>query len=121
MASTRFGRPGRRLVQTAGIALGIVAFGATGLTGALAQTEDDAAAVAGTTVLDEGYIESILAEVFGEVFGAVPAEDDSTVSGGNINVGGNLGGEITMGGSTGGGISIGGGSGGSGGGAESGG
>ena len=112
MASIRFGNRRRRLVQTVGLALGIVAFGATGLSGTLAQEEDDAVAVGGTGTLDEGFVESVLAEIFGEVFGGVPA-DESAVSGGDINVGGSVGSQITMGGSgggsTGGGISIGGG------------
>jgi len=113
MTSTRFGHRPRRLVQTVGLALGVVAFGTAGLSSTLAQVEDDRVAVSGAGTLDESFIEGVLAEIFGEVFGGVSTNDEGAVSGGDVNVGGSVGSQITMGGSgggsTGGGISIGGG------------
>jgi hypothetical protein len=94
-----------------GLALGVVAFGTAGLSSTLAQVEDDRVAVSGAGTLDESFIEGVLAEIFGEVFGGVSTNDEGAVSGGDVNVGGSVGSQITMGGSgggsTGGGISIG--------------
>ena len=112
--SVRHERPRRRLVKVAGIALSIVAFGATGLSGTLAQQDDDAVSVSGgASVFDDVFAggvfdEDFVSNILEEVFGSVASEDDSDVSGGgDINVGGNVGGNITMGGSSGGGITVG--------------
>ena len=93
-------RVSSRLAKVAGLALGIALFGTVGLSGTLAQTDDIAVGAADA--------ESIIAEIFAEIFGGGVTEDEATVSGGDINVGGNSGGTVTMGGSIGGGITIGG-------------
>ena len=96
----------RRLRQTAIVALGIGVFGATGLSGALAQTDDAASegSVFGNDFPFEGGVfdEGFLGDIFGDNFPA-----DSGSGGGEFNVGGSSGGSITVGG--GGGITIGGG------------
>jgi hypothetical protein len=101
------GRGKRRwLAKVAGVALGISILGATGPSATLAQADD--VMVAGAA--DDASINSLIAEIFAEVFGGGAAVDEATVSGGgDINVGGNMGGSVTMGGGSGGGISIGGG------------
>ncbi len=109
------------LAKVAGLALGLAMFGATGLSGALAQ--DDEVTISGGASLAEGVsasdiealVNSILAEIFGEAAIAdegMVADDSMTTGGGDINVGGNMGSSVTMGGGMGGDISIGGASGG---------
>jgi len=99
------GKP-RWLAMVAGVALGISVIGGTGSSVTLAQTDD---VMVGVTA-DETSINSLIAEIFAEVFGGGAVVDDATVSGGgDINVGGNMGGSVTMGGGSSGGISIGGG------------
>lgn len=84
----------RRIAKATVLALGIGAFGAAGLTGALAQND---------SIFGEDWpFPSGGSGIFGEDW-PFPSG-----SGGNINVGGTSGGRITMGG--GGDISIGGGS-----------
>jgi hypothetical protein len=103
------GRARRRLTQVASLALGLAMFGTVGLSGTLAQENDMAAG--GDA---ESIVNSIIQQVFAEIFGGGGVDDNAGVSGGgNLDVGGNSGSNVTMGGS-GGGISIGG-SGGSGG------
>ena len=95
--------------MVAGVALGISVFGATGPSVTLAQQED--VIVGGPA--DEASINSLIEEIFAEVFGGGAAEEDAAVSGGgDINVGGNMGGSVTMGGGSGGNVNMGGGSGG---------
>jgi hypothetical protein len=95
----------RRLTTVTSLALGIAMFGTVGLSGALAQDEDVSVGVADA----EAIVNSILAEVFAEIFGGDVAADDAAVSGGgNINTGGTSGSTVTMGGG-GGDVSIGGG------------
>jgi hypothetical protein len=104
------GRARRRLTQVASLALGLAMFGTVGLSGTLAQENGMAA---GSDA--ESIVNSIIQQVFGEIFGGGGVDDNAGVSGGgNIEVGGNSGSNVTMGGS-GGGMSIGSGSGGSGG------
>jgi hypothetical protein len=94
----------RRLAKVMSLALGIAMFGTVGLSGALAQDED----VSVGTADAETIVNSILAEVFAEIFGGDVATDDAAASGGgNINTGGSGGSTVTMGG--GGDVSIGGG------------
>jgi len=98
-------RARRRLAKVASLALGIAIFGTVGLSGTLAQEEDASAGIADA----EAIVNSIIAQVFAEIFGGDVAADEATVSGGgDINVGGSTGSTVTMGG--GGDISIGGGS-----------
>ena len=102
------GRPRRGLAKVTSLALGIAMFGTVGLSGALAQDEDVSVGIADA----EALVNSIIAEVFAEIFGGDVAADDAAVSGGgNINTGGSTGSTVTMGGG-GGDVSIGGGSGG---------
>ena len=99
------GRARGPMAKVAGLALGVALFGTVGLSGALAQADD--------VTVGAADAESIIAAIFAEIFGGgVADEDESTISGGDINVGGNMGSNVTMGGGTGGGITIGGGSGG---------
>jgi hypothetical protein len=98
------GRVRGRLTKVTGLVLGVALFGTVGLSGALAQADD---VTVGST-----DAESIIAAIFAEIFGGGVAEDESTISGGDINVGGNMGSNVTMGGGTSGGITVGGGSGG---------
>ncbi len=67
----------------------------------------------------EAIVNSIIQQVFAEIFGGGVVDDDAAVSGGgDINVGGSTGSTVTMGGGSGGSVNMGGGSsGGSGGGA----
>jgi hypothetical protein len=103
------GKGRARLVKVASLALGLAMFGTVGLSGTLAQENDMAAG--GDA---ESIVNSIIQQVFAEIFGGGGVDDNAGVSGGgNLDVGGNSGSNVTMGGS-GGGISIGG-SGGSGG------
>jgi hypothetical protein len=102
------GRARRWLARVARLALGVAIFGTVGLTGTLAQDDDASAGIANA----ETIVDSIIAEIFGELFGAGVADDDAAVSGGgDLNIGGSSGSTVTMGGG-GGDISIGGGSGG---------
>jgi len=94
------GRAGHRFAKVAGLAVSVAMFGMVGLSGTLAQEEDVSVGVADA--------ESIVAEIFAQIFGGGAAEDEATVSG-DINVGGNRGGTVMMGGSSAGGITIGGG------------
>jgi hypothetical protein len=94
----------RGLTKVTSLALGIAMFGTVGLSGTLAQDEDVSVGVADA----ETIVNSILAEVFAEIFGSEVAADDAAASGGgNINTGGSGGSTVTMGG--GGDVSIGGG------------
>ena len=94
----------RRLAKVTSLALGIAMFGTVGLSGALAQDEDVSVGVADA----EAIVNSILAEVFAEIFGGDVAADDAAASGGgNINTGGSSGSTVTMGGGS--DVSIGGG------------
>lgn len=105
----------RGMARVAGLVLGVAIFGATGLSGVQAQNDD--VTVGGGASLAEApsasdiqaLVDSIIAEILG---GAAGADDGTSSSGGDINVGGNMGGSVTMGGGMSGGISIGGGSGG---------
>jgi hypothetical protein len=83
--------------------------GTIGLSGTLAQ--DDGVATGSDA---ESIVNSIIQQVFAEVFGGGVVDDNAPVSGGgDINVGGNMGGSVTMGGGGGGSVNMGGGSGGS--------
>jgi hypothetical protein len=94
----------RRLTKVTSLALGIAMFGTVGLTGALAQDEDVSVGIADA----ETIVNSIIAQVFAEIFGGEVAADDGAASGGgNINTGGSGGSTVTMGG--GGDVSMGGG------------
>jgi hypothetical protein len=94
----------RRLAPVTGLALGIAMFGTVGLSGALAQDDN---VVAGGDA--ESIVNSIIQQVFAEIFGGGAVDDNAAVSGGgDINVGGNMGGTVTMGGGSGGSINMGG-------------
>ena len=98
----------RWLAMVAGVALGISIFGATGPSVTVAQQED--VVVGGPA--DEAFINSLIEQIFAEVFGGAAPDDEAAVSGGgDINVGGNMGGTVTMGGGSG-GVTVGGESGG---------
>jgi hypothetical protein len=100
------GRVRRWPAKIVGLALGIAMFGTVGLAGTLAQDDD----VSVGTADAEAIVNSIIAEVFAEIFGGAVVDDEAAVSGGgDINVGGSTGSTVTMGGG-GGDISIGGGS-----------
>ena len=105
------GRARQGLAKVTSLALGLAMFGTVGLSGTLAQ-EDVSAGITDA----EALVNSILAEVFGDIFGSGVVEDDAADTGaGDLIMGGSTGSTVTMG--DGGGISIGGGtSGGSGGG-----
>jgi hypothetical protein len=101
-------RARRRLAKVASLGLGLAMFGTVGLSGTLAQGDN------GVTGSDaESIVNSIIQQVFAEVFGGGVVDDNAPVSGGDINVGGNMGGSVTMGGGSGGSVNMGGGSGGS--------
>jgi hypothetical protein len=104
------GKGRARLVKVASLALGLAMFGTVGLSGTLAQ--ENGMAAGGDA---ESIVNSIIQQVFGQIFGGGGVDDNAGVSGGgNIEVGGNSGSNVTMG-ESGGGMSIGsGGSGGSG-------
>jgi hypothetical protein len=104
------GRARRRLTQVASLGLGLAMFGTVGLSGTLAQ--ENGMAAGGDA---ESIVNSIIQQVFAEIFGGGVDDNAGVSGGGNIEVGGNSGSNVMMGGS-GGGVSIGGGSGGSGGG-----
>jgi len=98
------GKGRARLVKVASLALGLAMFGTVGLSGTLAQ--ENGMAASGDA---ESIVNSIIQQVFGEIFGGGGVDDNAGVSGGgNIEVGGNSGSNVMMGGS-GGGISVGGG------------
>ena len=99
--SDRPSRLRRLLAPVTGLALGIAMLGTVGLSGTLAQ--DDDVVVNGDA---ESIVNAIIAQVFADIFGAGVVDDDAAVSGGDINVGGNMGGSVTMSGS-GGGITVG--------------
>jgi hypothetical protein len=85
----------RRLTKVTSLALGIAMFGTVGLSGALAQDEDVSVGIADA----EAIVNSILEEVFAEIFGGDVAADDAASSGGgNINTGGSGGSTVIMGG-----------------------
>jgi|SRR4051794_26234576 len=97
----------RRLPQVTGLALGVAMLGTVGLSGTLAQ--DDHMAAGGDAA---SIVNSIIQQVFADVFGGGVAADNAAVpGGGDINVGGNMGGSVTMGGGSGGSVNMGGGSG----------
>lgn len=97
------GRARRRLGMVASLALGVIMFGTIGLSGALAQDDDASVGIADADAL----VDSIIAEIFAEIFGGEAATDEAAGTGGDINVGGSTGSTVTMGG--GGDVSIGGG------------
>ena len=101
------GRARRCLAKVAGLALGITMLGTIGLSGTLAQEEDVTAGAADA----DAIVNSLIEQIFAEIFGGDVAEDEAAVSGGDLNVGGNMGGSVIMGGGSG-GVSVGGGSGG---------
>ena len=83
------------MAKVTSLALGIAMFGTVGLSGALAQDEDVSVGIADA----EAIVNSILEEVFAEIFGGDVAADDAASSGGgNINTGGSGGSTVTMGG-----------------------
>jgi hypothetical protein len=83
-------------------------FGTVGLSGTLAQEEDVSVGIADA----EALVNSILAEVFGDIFGSGVVEDDAADTGaGGLTMGGSTGSTVTMGDGAG-DISIGGSSGG---------
>src|SRR5215212_7730166 len=86
------GRARRRLTQVASLTLGLAMFGTVGLSGALAQ--DHGMAAGGDA---ESIVNSIIQQVFGEIFGGGGVDDNAGGSGaGNINVGGNSGSNVMM-------------------------
>ena len=91
--SDRHGWMRRRLSQVTGLALGIAMLGTIGLAGTLAQTDD---VVIGSDA--ESIVNSILEQVFAEIFGGVIADDAAVSSSGDLNVGGSSGSTVTMGG-----------------------
>ena len=98
------GRLRRRLSHVTGLALGVAMLGTVGLSGTLAQNDD---VVAGGDA--ESIVNSIIQQVFTDIFGGGAVDDDAAVSGGgNINVGGNMGGTVTMGGGSGSSVNMGG-------------
>lgn len=118
----------RRLAKIAVAAVGVAAFGVAGLSGALAQVDDDdgvagsgASGGSGAGVFEDGFWEEIFGENFpGGGSGGLITIGSGGGSGGDINVGGSSGGNITMGGGGSGDISIGGGTSGSNSGSDSG-
>ena len=101
-ASDRQGWMRRRLSQVTGLALGIAMLGMIGLSGTLAQTDE--AVVSGDA---ESIVNSIIEQVFAEIFGGVVVDDAAVSSGGDLNVGGSSGSTVTMGGDSGGGVTVG--------------
>ena len=102
--SDRHGR-WRRLARVSGLALGIAMLGTIGLSGTLAQDDEIAVGTADA----ESIVNSIIEQVFAQIFGTGVVEDDAAVSGdGDLNVGGNMGGTVTMGGGSGGSVTTGG-------------
>ena len=99
--SDRHGPWRRRLAQVSGLALGVAMLGTIGLSGTLAQ--DDGVVAGGDA---ESIVNSIIQQVFAEIFGGAVVDDTTVSGGGDINVGGNMGGSVTMGGS-GGGVTVG--------------
>ena len=98
------GRLRRRLTQVTGLGLGIAMLGTIGLSGTLAQDDNAAAGVDA-----ESIVNSIIQQVFGEIFGSGVVDDNATVSGGgDVNVGGNMGGTVTMSGGSGSSVNMGG-------------
>ena len=103
--SDRHGRLRRRLARVSGLALGIAMLGTIGLSGTLAQDDEIAVGTADA----ESIVNSIIEQVFTQIFGTGVVEDDAAVSGdGDLNVGGNMGGTVTMGGGSGGSVTMGG-------------
>ena len=86
----------RGLTRVTGLALGIAMLGTIGLSGTLAQ---DDGVVVGTDA--ESIVNSIIEQVFTEIFGGVVV-DDAADSGGDLNIGGSSGSTVTMGGGSGG-------------------
>jgi hypothetical protein len=102
------GRARRGLAKVTSLALGLAMFGTVGLSGTLAQEEDVSVGIADA----EALVNSILAEVFGDIFGSGVVEDDAADTGaGGLTMGGSTGSTVTMGDGAG-DISIGGSSGG---------
>jgi hypothetical protein len=98
------GRVRRRLAQVTSLALGLAMFGTVGLSGTLAQ--EDSVTVGGDT---ESIVNSIIEQVWAEIFGAGAPADDAAVSGdGGLNVGGSTGSTVTMGGGDSGSVNMGG-------------
>jgi hypothetical protein len=94
----------RRLSQATGLALGIAMVGTIGLSGTLAQ--DDGGSV---TPDAEVLVNSIIEQVFGEVFGGVVVDETADSGAGDLNVGGSSGSTVTMGEGSGGSVNMGGG------------
>jgi hypothetical protein len=89
------GRARRGPAKVTSLALGLAMFGTVGLSGTLAQEED----VSVGTADAEAIVNSILAEVFGEIFGGGVVEDDAADTGaGDLITGGSTGSTVTMGG-----------------------
>jgi hypothetical protein len=100
------GRARRRLTQVASLGLGLAMFGTVGLSGTLAQ--ENGMAAGGDA---ESIVNSIIQQVFAEIFGGGGVDDNAGVSGGgNMNLGGSTGSTVTMGDGSGGGVNMGGGS-----------
>jgi hypothetical protein len=93
-SSDSTGRARRRLSQVASLGLGLAMFGTVGLSGTLAQ--DDNAMAGGDT---GSIVNSIIEQVFAQIFGGGVVTDDAAVSaGGNLDMGGSSGSTVTMGG-----------------------
>jgi hypothetical protein len=102
------GRARRGLAKVTSLALGLAMFGTVGLSGTLAQEEDVSVGIADA----EALVNSIIAQVFGDIFGGGVVEDDAADTGaGGLTMGGSTGSTVTMGDGAG-DISIGGSSGG---------
>ena len=102
------GRARRGLAKVTSLALGLAMFGTVGLSGTLAQEEDVSVGIADA----EALVNSIIAQVFGDIFGSGVVEDDAADTGaGGLTMGGSTGSTVTMGDGAG-DISIGGSSGG---------
>ena len=86
------GRLRRGLARVTGLALGIAMLGTIGLSSTLAQTDE---VVVGTDA--ESIVNSIIEQVFAEIFGGAVV-DDTADSAGDLNLGGSSGSTVTMGG-----------------------
>ena len=95
-----------RLAKVTSLALGVAMFGTVGLSGTLAQDDDASGGIADAETL----VESIIADIFADLFGGGIVADDAVVSGGgDLNIGGSSGSTVSMGGGSSGGVTMGGG------------